>query len=171
MHRAFGRAAAVVVLAAAMAIAVAAPAGAFGVKGHQKPVGPSKYRMTGDLRGKWRVTAFHVLSTNPVLRGKGKERFNGCLDLARDHSCSGDPSGKLFFTFRYWAIFDEGDAPELGTCAHPVVGGTGSFAGATGFLMMVDTPIRRPPGIKTAYEGELNLGLARSAALDLPGTC
>jgi hypothetical protein len=52
-----------------------------------------------------------------------------------------------------------------------VVGGTGSFAGATGFLMMVDTPIRRVPGIKTRYEGELNLGLARSAALDVPGGC
>ena len=159
MHTAIGRVAAVVVLAAAMAIAVATPAGAIGVKGHQKPVGPSKYRMTGDLRGKWRVTALPRSVDEPGVPG---QRQGALQRLPRPRPRSllfrQSASGKLFFTFRYWAIFDEGDTPELGTCAHPVVGGTGSFAGATGFLMMVDTPIRRAPGIKTRYEGEINLG-------------
>lgn len=96
----------------------------------------------------------------PVFKAKGRERFNGCIDSDRDRSCNGEVTGRLFFKFRYWARFGDGDQQlELGTCAHRVTGGTDGFAGATGFLMMVDTPNGSPVGFKTHYEGEINLGL------------
>lgn len=62
------------------------------------------------------------------------------------------------FSFRYWGKFDANDAVQLGTCAHPVTGGSGDLAGATGFLMMVDTPIKQAPFVKTEYEGVITLG-------------
>ena len=100
-----------------------------------------------------------------------KERFNGCIDTDRDRSCYGEPSGKLFFKFRYWAQFDEDSAVQLGTCAHRIVDGTDDFAWASGFLMMVDTPIGSAPFVKTHYEGDLNLGPGRAAPSHGPGAC
>ena len=69
-------------------------------------------------------------------------------------SCAGDPSGKLRFSFRYWAQF-AGDALVWGSCLHPITGGTGAFAGATGVLAMVDSPT--PQGVKTSYIGHVTL--------------
>jgi hypothetical protein len=39
----------------------------------------------------------------------------------------------------------------------PVTGGSEDFAGATGFLMMVDTPIKQPPFTVTHYQGLITL--------------
>jgi hypothetical protein len=99
-----------------------------------------------------------------VFRGKGTESFKGCIDRKLDGSCAGDPTGTMKFSFRYWAKFDANDAVQLGTCAHPVTGGTGDFAGATGFLMMVDTPINNAPFVKTQYEGVITLSGSLSSA-------
>ena len=144
---------------------VAAPAGEISVSGKQKVVNGNagKYKMKGDLLGKWKITKFKQLHAPPHFKGKGKERFNGCIDTDRDRSCSGEPSGKMCSKFRYWAQVDDQGAVQLGTCAHRVTGGTGSFASASGFVMMVDTPIGSPPFIKTHYEGEINLGQGRAA--------
>jgi hypothetical protein len=80
---------------------VAAPAAhALYVKGHQVPDGTSgvKYKMTGGLKGKWKITNFHVKhERRHLLKIKGTERFVGCVDVARDGSCAGDPGGKLYF--------------------------------------------------------------------------
>ena len=153
-----------VLLAAAALLVSAAPASATYVSGKQTLVKGNKYTMAGGLVGSWAITSFKVTKQKPVLKGKGTESFNGCMDLGHDGSCTGDPSGTMDFSFKYWAkISKDGERVELGTCAHPVVSGTGGFAGATGFLIMVDTPIKKKPFIKTHYEGDINLVGTRSA--------
>jgi hypothetical protein len=159
-------------LALLAALVVAAPAGATAISGHQVPVNGARYKMKGDLLGKWKVTKFRRTDASPVFRGKGTERFNGCLDTDRDRSCDGNVTGKLFFKFRYWARFGDDGQIELGTCAHRVYDGTDGFAGASGFLMMVDTPLASPPFVKTYYEGEIHLTLnSRDPAPGGPGSC
>ncbi len=164
---------AAVVLSALVVLVAAAPAGAISVSGKQKVVNENagKYKMKGDLLGKWKITAFRQIHTSPTYKAKGKEKFNGCIDTDRDRSCAGEPSGKLFFKFRYWAVFDDDDTVALGTCAHRIVGGDGAFTGATGFLQMVDTPIGSPPFFKTHYEGDINFGSGRAAAPEMPASC
>jgi hypothetical protein len=116
----------------------------------------------------------HRLRNWPKLRfkAKGTESFNGCIDRNLDRSCAGDPGGTMKFSFRYWGKFSAKDAVELGTCAHPVTGGTGAFAGASGFLMMVDTPTKKAPFVMTEYEGVITLsgkiGSARVSANPTP---
>lgn len=116
--------------------------------------------MEGDEVQGWR--------TAPVFRGHGRETFNGCVDTDRDKSCADELSGKLFFRFRYWARFTSDDQILLGTCAHRVVGGTGGLSGASGFLMMVDTPARG--GVSTLYEGEIDTVSQRPTA-NAPPRC
>jgi hypothetical protein len=150
---------AAVAVAAAMLV-LAAPAGAatYHVSGKQIAVDEDagKYKMRGGLIGPWQITAFDEIATDPIYRAKGKERFSGCLDVARDHSCAGDPSGTLKFRFRYWAEFASDDSLIWGSCWHPVTGGSGDFADAKGVLVMVDTPTDE--GVVTDYTGNLTLG-------------
>ena len=115
------------------------------------------YTMTGGLRGAWQTTSFEQVSLSPYYEGKGTESFKGCIDRRRDRSCQGDPSGTLTFTFRYWAIYGSADPASLvwGACWHPVVSGTGAFAGAQGVVTMVDSPTTA--GVKTRYVGSLTL--------------
>jgi hypothetical protein len=68
------------------------------------------YRMHGDLVGGWKITSFKELATAPLYQGKGTERFRGCLDRGHDGGCAGDPKGKLFLRFRYWALFGSDDS-------------------------------------------------------------
>ena len=116
-------------------------------------------KMRGSLIGVWRTTSFQEapIPQSPYFHGTGTEKFRGCLNRGRDHSCKGDPRGTLSFTFEYWALFGSEDPSSLvwGGCWHPVVGGTRDFAGADGVLMFVDTP--RKDGLKTAYIGNLTL--------------
>ena len=146
----------------------------FAVSGKQTVVNESAgtYKMSGGLLGNWKITSFKETASKPVFRGTGTETFNGCIDRKLDGSCNGDPSGSLKFKFRYWGKFGKGDALELGTCAHPVIGGTGDFAGATGFLMMVDTPIEKAPFIETNYEGLITLSGSPAAQVSsVPSPC
>jgi hypothetical protein len=149
-----------VVLVAAMA-AFAAPAGAktatYPVSGKQIVVDEDAgtYKMTGGLVGDWSVTSFTELATAPLYKGKGTEHFSGCLDRGRDGSCANDPFGTLDFSFRYWAQFN-GDALVWGACWHPVTGGTGAFKGASGVLMMTDTPTGGG-NVTTDYIGSITL--------------
>lgn len=155
-------------LLAASATATTVSGEQFAVAGKQTPVKASSYEMSGGLLGDWKVTSFTETASKPVFKGKGTETFKGCIDRKLDGSCSGDPSGTLKFKFRYWAKVGNGDKVELGTCAHPVTGGSGDFAGATGFLMMVDTPIGKAPFIETSYEGLVTLaGTAGTARASL----
>ncbi len=113
--------------------------------------------MRGGLIGGWQVTDFKELETSPLYHAEGTEAFKGCLDRRRDRSCKGDPSGTLSFTFEYWALFASEDPASLvwGACWHPVVSGTGDFAGAQGVLVFADTPTHN--GVKTRYIGNVTL--------------
>jgi hypothetical protein len=161
-------------LAAILTFAAVPAAHAIYVKGHQLPVGNSgvKYELTGGMVGKWRITHFHIKhERNQLLKIKGQERFTGCVDLARDASCVGDPTGKLFFRFRYWVqLSEDGDSQLVGTCSHRIVDSADGLAGTTGFLMMVDTPAQGTRfGVKTLYEGEIDPpGFVRHTAADPP---
>jgi hypothetical protein len=59
--------------------------------------------MTGGLVGRWTITSFKETAKTPLIRARGRERFTGCIDRARDGSCAGDPTGTLRFRFQYWA--------------------------------------------------------------------
>ncbi|MET0513596.1 MAG: hypothetical protein ABW135_18165 [Thermoleophilaceae bacterium] len=157
----FTRAALLLAACAAAVLAAAAPAGAktHAVSGKQivvnEEAGTSKMR--GGLIGAWALTSFEELETSPWYHAKGTETFKGCLDRRRDRSCKGDPSGTLSFTFEFWGLFaSEDPASQVwGACWHPVVSGTGDFAGAQGVLVFADTPTHG--GLKTRYIGNITL--------------
>jgi hypothetical protein len=170
LHRTWRRSAAPTLLAAAAALALTASANAnanaattYQVSGTQTVVDEAagKAAMHGGLNGDWTTTSFTEIAKTPIYRAKGTELFSGCLDVGRDGSCKGDPSGKLRFSFRYWAQYDDQGALVWGACMHPITGGTGAFAGATGVLAMVDTPL--PAGVTTSYIGHVTLKGSRGA--------
>jgi hypothetical protein len=148
-------------IVAAAALAFAASAGAattYQVSGKQIVVNEDQgtYVMRGGLVGDWAITSYSELAQAPIYRAKGTELFSGCIDVRRDGSCKGDPSGKLRFSFKYWAQFDTTGALVWGSCVHPITGGTGAFANARGVLAMVDTPTAQ--GVSTSYIGHVTLG-------------
>ena len=100
----------------------------------------------------------------PYNEATGTELFKGCIDRRRDRSCKGDPSGTLSLTAHYWALYGSADPASLiwGACWHPVVAGTGDFAGAQGVVMFVDSPT--PRGVETDYIGTLTLAGARASS-------
>jgi hypothetical protein len=149
-----------VAVVAAVSAAVPAHAVTYQVSGQQIADSPdgSKSHMTGGLVGQWRGTSFKPLASKPIIRSRGTERFVGCIDVARDGSCTGDPFGSLRLSFLYWA--KPGSKPNTvawGSCYHPVGSGTGAFKGATGVLTMVDTPLADGT-VQTDYIGNLTLG-------------
>ena len=134
------------VLAVAAALTLAAPASAattyqvFGTsrRPSTRPRGRSRctaarrrlvdYRRTPRSR-RVRSIARRAPSCSPAAWTSGAM---GRARAIRPERCS--------FSFKYWAQFDEQGALVWGTCTHPITGGTGAFAGATGVLAMVDTP-------------------------------
>jgi hypothetical protein len=155
-----GRLALLTSLVSLVILAPTAMAGTHRVSGTQivvdEDAGLSK--MKGGLVGRWKVTSFEPIETEPYFHARGTEEFTGCLDRRRDRSCKRDPSGTLSFTFEYWGLYGSADPASLvwGACWHPIVSGTGGFAGARGVIQMVDTPT--PKGVKTAYIGNVTLG-------------
>jgi hypothetical protein len=147
-------------------IAVPALAATYKVSGQQIPDNASgtNTHVTGGLVGSWRLTSFKQTAKKPLIRARGTERFVGCIDVALDGSCTGDPTGTLKFRFLYWAKpGSSAGTVAWGSCWHPVGKGTGDFAGATGVLTMVDTPM--PDGtLQTDYIGNITIGGAASAA-------
>jgi hypothetical protein len=165
------------VAAAAATLALATPASArtYQVSGKQKVVDADAgtYKMSGGLRGTWAMTSFEETATQPYYEGTGTEEFEGCLDRRRDRSCAGDPRGTLSFEFHYWGLYGAEDALVWGACFHPVVSGTGAFAGAQGVLTFVDSPV--PGGVRTSYVGSITLvgggKAARRQAARTAGVC
>jgi hypothetical protein len=115
------------------------------------------YRMAGDLVGAWKITAIKELATEPLLNATGRELFSGCIDRGHDGRCAGDPSGKLRFRFRYWALFAPDGSLRAGACWHPIVSGTGAFRNARGVLQMLDAPTD-DGGVETTYVGRIRTG-------------
>jgi hypothetical protein len=153
----------------AACLAVAAPAAAkpVSVSGTQTIVDEEAgtYKMHGDLVGDWSITAFKEIPSEGLFQAKGRELFDGCLDKGHDGSCgSGDPSGKLRFVFRYWALFADDDSVLGGACWHPIVRGTGAFRRARGVLQMLDTPTGAGGAVETRYVGTIRMRGAHHSA-------
>ncbi len=117
------------------------------------------YKMHGSLVGDWSITSFVPEVKSPTeLVASGKERFVGCIDSNRNTACDpSEPAGSVNFKYLYWAAFNPtAKALVSGQCLHPVLGGTGSFAKATGVIHMKDTPVGKT--IRTTYSGMLTYG-------------
>jgi hypothetical protein len=155
----------VALLAGVMAaglLALAGPASAattYPISGRQTVVDENAgtAKMRGGLIGDWATTSFNVKTLSPIFTADGTEHFAGCLNRRRDRSCHGDPKGTLDFTFTAWALYGSADPSSLiwGGCLHPVVSGTGGFAGAKGIVVMTDIPT--PKGVRTRYIGSITL--------------
>jgi hypothetical protein len=118
----------------------------------------STAHVTGGLLGSWQITSYKELARKPMIRARGTERFVGCIDVAHDGNCTGDPFGSLRLSFLYWA--KPGSTPNTvtwGSCYHPIVSGNGAFKNATGVLTMVDTPLANGK-IRTDYIGNITIG-------------
>jgi hypothetical protein len=153
---------AAVAFAAVVAVSVAVPAGAatYRVSGQQVVDSPdgSKAHVTGGLLGTWQIRSFRQTAKKPLIRAHGAERFVGCIDVAHDGNCAGDPTGSLRLAFQYWA--KPGSKPNTvawGSCYHPIVSGTGDFKNATGVFTMVDTPMADGT-LQTDYIGNITVG-------------
>jgi hypothetical protein len=164
----------VVALVAAVACVVAAPASATQnqVSGVQTPgtVSPAcsdpltSFTMTGGLVGCWyedtgTPTLDQVTPSGlEIVHFSGTEHFTGCLDLDGDGACAGDPTGTLFFTFTFTGQYVAGTNAAIeirGRCHHPIVGGTGDFAGATGVLNFKDD-VSNPAFVLSPYMGHVD---------------
>jgi hypothetical protein len=127
--------------------AAAAGAGTTQVDGVQTPIDPSAgtFAMTGSLIGLWTTTSFQLDGFTPsgVVLASGTEQFDGCFDSNANGACDGDdPQGSISFTFKLSAKYDPSfTVQQHGRCHHPVVGGTGDFAGVTGSLDFKDDPV------------------------------
>jgi hypothetical protein len=148
-------------LAAATSVAVSAAAEGVPVSGTQTVINEKQgiYAMHGGLLGTWYMTSFvpRYKNAHPFV-GTGTEKFVGCQDVDRSTTCDvGEPTGTFRTTFVYWADYDaKTNALERGQCVHPVVGGTGAFAKATGVLFMKDAVVGK--SVRTTYHGQLQYG-------------
>jgi hypothetical protein len=164
---------AAILAAASLAVAASAAAATSGapaitVRGTQTIVNEAKgqYTVQGDLLGSWNITAFttHYQGSDGQFVGSGKELFRGCRDVDRNGTCdAGEPKGTIRLSFIYWASFKPNTTTLIkGECIHPVLGGTGAFAGVKGIVHMFDRP--SAGGVKTTYTGTLTYPGSSSAA-------
>jgi len=172
MLRGFARKAGLVVglasVIALVAVQAGIGAGATIVRGDQwaavpagKCLEPSEfapYWMTGDLVGCWYTDTFDVTQANDNPGGKfkasGTEHFVGCLNTNGNATCDpGEPSGRFDTTFVFTAKFAPTGDEIHGRCHHPIVGGTGAFAGAGGGVSFKDIPSEG----RFPYHGEITL--------------
>lgn len=139
-----------VLLAAMLFVAVssvaAAPASATGntqisgvgvfVSTEECPERPSVYppiKMAGGLVGCWYTDAYEVVLTTPsgVYQERGTETFIGCLS-------DGTTCGTFSTTYTFTAKYAPDGSEIHGHCEHPLVSGTGDFAGITGQVNFKD---------------------------------
>jgi hypothetical protein len=150
---------ALVAVVVGLAAAGAAVAGTTQVSGVQTPIDPSAgtYTMSGSLIGLWTITSIELANFTPsgAVLASGTEQFDGCFDTNANRACDGDdPQGSIFFTFTLTAKYDPTFTVEQhGRCHHPVVGGTGGFAGVSGSLDFKDDPVTGC----ASYKGHLDL--------------
>jgi hypothetical protein len=89
--------------------------------------------MAGDLVGCWYTDSLEVVQSTPsgVYQERGTEIFIGCLS-------DGTTCGTFSTTYEFTAKYAVDDAELHGRCEHPIVSGTGGFAGITGRLDFKD---------------------------------
>jgi len=120
------------------------------------------FTMTGGLFGYWCEDTIDVTKDQVTPSGielvhfSGTEHFTGCLDVDNDGTCTGDPTGTLFFTFSFTGQYVALTGNEIrGRCHHPIVGGTGDFAGATGVINFKDD-VSNPAFVLSPYMGHVS---------------
>jgi hypothetical protein len=144
---------ALAVTAAAIVVQAAPGEGATILRGDQLVAGSQNcanadagtYRMAGDLVGCWYTDDFVVTQAkdNPggSFKASGREHFIGCIDTNGNGSCgAGEPYGRFNTTFTFTAKLAPTGDEIHGRCHHPIVSGSGGFAGATGVLSFKDIP-------------------------------
>jgi hypothetical protein len=136
---------------AVVAVQAAAGAGATVVRGDQLLAGasncpnadPFTYRMAGDLVGCWYTDSGEVRNATPsgAVMVSGTEHFVGCLNTNGNQTCDqGEPYGTFNTTYTFTSKYAATGKEIHGRCHHPIVGGTGGFAGASGELSFTDIP-------------------------------
>ena len=136
---------------AVVAVQAAAGASATVVRGDQLLAGASDcpganaftYRMAGDLIGCWYTDSGDVRNATPsgVVTVSGAEHFVGCLNTNGNQTCDpGEPYGGFNTTYTFTGKYAASGEEIHGRCQHPIVGGTGGFAGASGVLSFTDIP-------------------------------
>ena len=105
--------------------------------------------LQGDLVGCVYTTSFEVVQETPsgVYQERGTETFIGCLS-------NGTTCGTFNMTYKFTGKFAPDGSTIHGRCQHPIVSGTGDFAGATGRLDFKDD-------VENAvfyYRGHIRLG-------------
>lgn len=147
-------AAALLIVSVVPSTALAGGGGATIVRGIQQAAGSCDdggYLMMGSLQGCWWIETFES-KTDPDksnYRATGTERFTGCL---------AEVCGTFYTTYSFTAKTDGPwpTSPEIhGRCHHPVVGGTGGFAGVRGVISFTDVVDVSPPYYP--YWGNLRL--------------
>jgi hypothetical protein len=124
--------------------AVAANNGTTIVRGVQLAAGSCEdggYAMTGSLVGCWWIDTFETKSSpdKSSFLATGTEHFTGCL---------GSTCGTFYTTYSFTAKTDgpwPTSAEIHGRCHHPIIRGTGDFAGASGVLTFHDVVDVSPP--------------------------
>ena len=114
-----------------------------------------EYAAKGDLVGKWFIPpsrATDYYNTPTTIIQKGTESFDGCLVVGKQRC------GTLNSEYISWTYLRADGRLISGGCTHALTGGTASFKGARGLLMMVDTPVG--DDVNTVYQGEVILDAA-----------
>lgn len=109
--------------------------------------------LTGSLEGCWYTTVLEVVQTTPSggYRERGEETFIGCLADGTNRTC-----GSFDTTYQFEAKYQtEAPFAEIhGRCQHPIVRGTGGFAGITGRVDFKDDIVNSC----FYYRGHIRLG-------------
>ena len=86
--------------------------------------------------------SYGVFTPSGVITATGTEEFVGCLDANGDRSCgASEPTGTLRMQFQATIKVDPLTFVQIqGRCHHPITGGTGDFADATGMIRFKDDP-------------------------------
>ncbi len=102
--------------------------------------------ISGSLVGCWYITSSSEPQFTPSggFHASGTETFIGCY---------GARCGELYTTFTFTAKFAADGSEDHGRCHHPIIGGSGGFAGATGVINMHDLP-----NGCAVYKGHLTFG-------------
>jgi hypothetical protein len=153
------------VLLATLAVPVAAEAtphhsnGLTHVRGNATVIDPEAGTLSldGGLLGTLYTTEFEVVLESPAMDvQKGREHFVGCIDSDGNGKCgTNEPTGEFRTEYVYWATFDTKAGRLLGgECAHPIISGTGDFAGMGGLINMFDRQVGSE--IRTNYTADLS---------------
>jgi hypothetical protein len=125
---------------------------------------PSQWNvMTGSLIGCWYTDTFKTTVSKPngVIDAIGAEHFVGCLSSNRARRCATpDPTGALKLSYTFEGRFKANGNEVWGHCEHQIVSGTGTFAGASGWVDFRDDVANGT----SAYHGRITLGGGAGAA-------